>query len=61
MPADIKRTSALTRSLLAPNAGPMTLDGTNSYLIGAPDAPTVVVVDPGPLHGVPREYRRTPL
>lgn len=50
MPADIKRTSALTRSLLAPNAGPMTLDGTNSYLIGAPDAPTVVVVDPGPLH-----------
>ncbi|TFB77321.1 MBL fold metallo-hydrolase [Cryobacterium glaciale] len=50
MPADIKRTSPLTRSLLAPNAGPMTLDGTNSYLIGAADAPALVVVDPGPLH-----------
>ncbi|SEM68285.1 MBL fold metallo-hydrolase [Cryobacterium sp. TMT1-3] len=50
MPADITRTSALTRSLLAPNAGPMTLDGTNSYLIGASDAPALVVVDPGPLH-----------
>jgi len=49
MPADITRTSPLTRSLLAPNAGPMTLDGTNSYLIGASDAKTIVVVDPGPL------------
>ena len=50
MPADITRTSPLTRSLLAPNAGPMTLDGTNSYLIGALDAKTIVVVDPGPLN-----------
>lgn len=52
MPDDImrpQRTSALTRSLLAPNAGPMTLDGTNSYLIGAPDSSSLVVVDPGPL------------
>jgi glyoxylase-like metal-dependent hydrolase (beta-lactamase superfamily II) len=49
MPADIMRTSPFTRSLLAPNAGPMTLEGTNSYLIGAPDAKTIVVVDPGPL------------
>ncbi len=40
--------SALTRRLLAPNPGPMTLDGTNSYLIGAPDSHSVVVVDPGP-------------
>ena len=48
MPA-ILRTSPLTRSLLAPNAGPMTLDGTNSYLIGAPDSSGIVVVDPGPL------------
>jgi len=45
-----QRTSALTRSLLAPNAGPMTLDGTNSYLIGAPGSSSVVVVDPGPVH-----------
>ena len=50
MPAEIMRTSPLTRSLLAPNAGPMTLDGTNSYLIGAPDSRSIVVVDPGPLH-----------
>lgn len=42
-------TSLLTRSLLAPNAGPMTLDGTNSYLIAAPGAASIVVVDPGPL------------
>ncbi|MET4637451.1 MBL fold metallo-hydrolase [Mycetocola sp. 2940] len=40
--------SALTRVVLAPNPGPMTLDGTNSYLIGAADSPSVVVVDPGP-------------
>jgi glyoxylase-like metal-dependent hydrolase (beta-lactamase superfamily II) len=26
----------------------MTLDGTNSYLVGAPDAGSIVVVDPGP-------------
>jgi glyoxylase-like metal-dependent hydrolase (beta-lactamase superfamily II) len=57
MPHDITRpqhtspqhTSPLTRSLLAPNAGPMTLEGTNSYLIGAPDSSSIVVVDPGPL------------
>lgn len=50
MPDDIiHRTSSRTRSLLAPNAGPMTLDGTNSYLIGGPDSPSIVVVDPGPL------------
>ncbi len=44
------RTSALTRSVLAPNAGPMTLDGTNSYLISGPESDSIVVVDPGPLH-----------
>lgn len=42
-----QRTSSLTRAILAPNPGPMTLDGTNSYLIGRPGAGTVVV-DPGP-------------
>ena len=49
MPADITRTSALTRRLLAPNAGPMTLAGTNSYIIAAPGSNEIVVVDPGPL------------
>lgn len=45
--ARIVRTSPLTRSLLAPNPGVMSLEGTNSYLLGGPDR--VVVVDPGPL------------
>jgi glyoxylase-like metal-dependent hydrolase (beta-lactamase superfamily II) len=32
----------------APNPGPMTLDGTNSYVLRAPGSRGVVVVDPGP-------------
>ncbi len=45
----IARSSLLTRRRLAPNAGPMTLDGTNSYVIAAPGAASIVVVDPGPV------------
>lgn len=37
-----------TRVILAPNPGPMTLDGTNTYGIGAADAGSTVIVDPGP-------------
>jgi len=33
----------------APNPGPMTLDGTNTWVLAAPGADGVVVVDPGPL------------
>jgi glyoxylase-like metal-dependent hydrolase (beta-lactamase superfamily II) len=34
--------------LLAPNPSPMTLDGTNTWLIAEPGSAWVVVVDPGP-------------
>lgn len=34
--------------LLAPNPSPWTLEGTNTWLIAAPDSSEVVVVDPGP-------------
>jgi glyoxylase-like metal-dependent hydrolase (beta-lactamase superfamily II) len=48
-PRAIIRSSELTRFRLAPNPGPMSLRGTNSYLIAAPGAAGTVVVDPGPL------------
>lgn len=37
------------RCLLAPNPGPMTLDGTNSWVLTEPGASRSVVVDPGPV------------
>ncbi|WP_029137163.1 MBL fold metallo-hydrolase [Nakamurella lactea] len=40
-------TTELTRTVLAPNPGPMTLEGTNSYVIGRRGA-GAVIVDPGP-------------
>lgn len=36
--------------VLAPNPSPMTLDGTNTWILSEPDAESAVVVDPGPLH-----------
>ncbi len=35
--------------LLAPNPGPMTLEGTNTWVLRAPGEDSCVVVDPGPL------------
>ena len=35
--------------VLAPNPGPMTLDGTNTWVLAEPGAARAVVVDPGPL------------
>lgn len=47
-----ERVTPFARLVLAPNAGPMTLGGTNSYVLAAPGASGVVVVDPGPAdHG----------
>ena len=38
------------RCVLAPNPGPMTLEGTNTWVLRADVASRAVVVDPGPLH-----------
>jgi glyoxylase-like metal-dependent hydrolase (beta-lactamase superfamily II) len=35
-------------NVLAPNPSPMTLDGTNTWVIAEPGSSAVVVVDPGP-------------
>ncbi len=40
---------ALAECVLAPNPGPMTLDGTNTWLLGPDGARDLAVVDPGPL------------
>lgn len=45
----VRQRTTLAASRLAPNPGPMTLDGTNSYVLAGPGAASVVVVDPGPV------------
>ncbi|MHA7306323.1 MBL fold metallo-hydrolase [Arthrobacter sp. TMN-49] len=49
MSARWESVGSLVRRRRAENPGPMTLDGTNSWVLGAPGAAGVVVIDPGPL------------
>jgi glyoxylase-like metal-dependent hydrolase (beta-lactamase superfamily II) len=35
--------------VLAPNPSPMTLNGTNTWIVSEPDSESAVVIDPGPL------------
>jgi len=43
------RVSPRAVCVLAPNAGPMTLDGTNTWILAEPGAHSAMIVDPGPL------------
>jgi len=44
-----ERISDYLQLIVAPNPGPMTLDGTNTWIVGDPRIAAPVVVDPGPL------------
>ncbi|NLU67867.1 MBL fold metallo-hydrolase [Streptomyces sp. HNM0574] len=41
--------TARATCVLAPNPSPMTLDGTNTWIVAEPDSDRAVVIDPGPL------------
>ena len=47
MPRTVELEPLVTR-VLAPNPSGMTLDGTNTYLVGTPGSGQAVLVDPGP-------------
>lgn len=44
------RAGSVATCVLAPNPGPMTLDGTNTWVLLAPGGDRALVVDPGPEH-----------
>lgn len=45
----MRQVTATAGVVLAPNPGPMTLEGTNTWVLRAPGVEGCVVVDPGPL------------
>ena len=47
--AEVDRLPGWVTLLRAPNPGPMTLDGTNTWILRAPGAGYGTVIDPGPL------------
>src|SRR5215218_5267725 len=53
LPAVVELEPLVTR-VLAPNPSAMTLDGTNTYVVGDPTSGQAVVVDPGPDEGAHR-------
>jgi glyoxylase-like metal-dependent hydrolase (beta-lactamase superfamily II) len=46
----LRQVTATAGVVLAPNPGPMTLDGTNTWVLRDPSSEACVVIDPGPLH-----------
>jgi glyoxylase-like metal-dependent hydrolase (beta-lactamase superfamily II) len=46
----LRQVTSTAGVVLAPNPGPMTLEGTNTWVLRAPGRTDAVVVDPGPLH-----------
>lgn len=51
----LHRLDELTVRVLAPNPSPMTLDGTNTYVVARPGSGGALVVDPGPEDPVHRD------
>jgi glyoxylase-like metal-dependent hydrolase (beta-lactamase superfamily II) len=45
-----RRVTDTASVVLAPNPGPMTLDGTNTWVLRAADSQACIVIDPGPEH-----------
>ena len=47
---ELRQVTSTAGVVLAPNPGPMTLDGTNTWVLRTPGRTDSLVVDPGPLH-----------